>query len=141
MIEVMEISSPCSNIRQMAVPLVYACSGGSGAGQVANGVAVRLDRLELADMMSCGGVAGGNPRHLEVLHSGRPILAIDGCPEDCVRLMLERQGVVPILHLRLDRRGNERHRHESYDESIVERELAYAAETLQRFEWGEPPAE
>lgn len=140
-IEVMENRSACSNIRGMPVSLVYACSGGSGAGQVANGVAVALDRLELADMMSCGGVAGDNPRHLEVLHSGRPILAIDGCPEDCVHRMLAKQGIVPILHLRLDRRGNDRHRHESYDESIVERELAYAAEILQRYEWGEPPAE
>lgn len=121
----------------MAVPLVYACSGGSGAGQVANGVAVCLDRLEIADMASTAAIGGGLEQHLAVLRSGRPIFAIDGCPDDCVRRVLQREGIVPILHVRLDRRGTARHAHESYDQSVIERELAYVADTIQRLEWGE----
>jgi uncharacterized metal-binding protein len=122
-----------------SVPLVYACSGGSGAGQVANGVAVCLDRLEIAEMWSTAGIGGGDERHLAVVDSGRPILAIDGCPDDCARRALACRGIVPILHIRLDRRGTDRHRHESYDQSVIERELAYVADQIQRLEWGEHP--
>ena len=125
----------------MAVPLVYACSGGSGAGQVANGVAVCLDRLELAEMASVAAVGGNVQRHLEVLQSGRPIVVIDGCPHDCACEVLALHGVTPILHVRLDRRGTERQRHSSYDVSVIDRELAYLADVLQRLEWGEFPAE
>lgn len=125
----------------MPVALVYACSGGSGAGQVANGVAVCLDRLELAEMASIAAVGGGHRRHLEVLESGRPIVVIDGCPHDCASEVLAQKGVKPILHVRLDRRGTERQRHSSYDESVIDRELAYVADVIQRLEWGESPEE
>lgn len=121
------------------MPLVYACSGGSGAGQVANGVAVALDRLDIAEMASISAVGGCVARHLELLASGRPIIAIDGCPYDCACEVLAQKHVVPILHIRLDRRGTERHRHQSYDDSVIERELAYAADLIQRVAWGESP--
>lgn len=123
----------------MTVPLVYACSGGSGAGQVANGVAVCLDRLELAEMSSIVAVGGDSHRHLEVVRSGRPIIAIDGCQHDCVLHVLARHDITPILHVRLDRRGTDRHYHESHEEAVIERELAYVADVIQRLEWGEGP--
>jgi uncharacterized metal-binding protein len=32
------------------IPLVYACSGASSAAQMANHIAVKLDRLKVAEM-------------------------------------------------------------------------------------------
>ena len=43
------------------LPLVYSCSGCSSAAQMANQLAVRLDREGLAEMSCIAGVGGGVP--------------------------------------------------------------------------------
>jgi uncharacterized metal-binding protein len=44
-------------------PLVYSCSGCSSAAQMANYLAIQLDRLNLAEMSCIAGV-GGNVKKL-----------------------------------------------------------------------------
>jgi uncharacterized metal-binding protein len=39
-------------------PLVYSCSGASSAAQMANHLAVKLDRLKVAEMSCIAGVGG-----------------------------------------------------------------------------------
>lgn len=41
-----------------SLPLVYACSGCSNVAQLANTIAVRLDRAGLAEMSCIAGVGG-----------------------------------------------------------------------------------
>jgi uncharacterized metal-binding protein len=97
-----------------SVPLVYSCSGCSSAAQAANDVALRLDRESVAEMSCIAGV-GGNVRSLvQLARSGRPILAIDGCPLACSKACLERCGVVPDEHLDLSRLGVARQKHLDY---------------------------
>ena len=62
-------------------PLVYACSGCSNVAQLANTLAVRLDRAGLAEMSCIAGVGGHVAALVNKAKSGRPILAIDGCPQ------------------------------------------------------------
>jgi hypothetical protein len=65
------------------LPLVYSCSGCSSAAQAANYIALKLDREGEAEMSCISGV-GGNVQHLvNIARSGRPILALDGCPLAC----------------------------------------------------------
>lgn len=82
-------------------PLVYACSGCSNVAQLANDVAVVLDRQGLAEMSCIAGVGGQVKQLVKVAKSGRNILAIDGCPLNCVRQTLAQQQVVPTWHLEL----------------------------------------
>ena len=42
-------------------PLIYSCSGCSSAAQLANHVAVRLDRAGVAEMSCIAGVGGDVP--------------------------------------------------------------------------------
>lgn len=71
------------------LPLVYACSGCSSAAQLANHLAVRLDREQRAEMSCIAGLGGDVRSLVRVAHearaSGRGILAIDGCALACVR--------------------------------------------------------
>lgn len=72
--------------------LVYSCSGCSSAAQLANHLAVRLDRNGDAEM-SCIAGLGGHVKSLirtaqNAVASGRPILDIDGCPLACVKKSL-----------------------------------------------------
>ncbi len=86
-------------------PLVYSCSGCSSAAQLANHVAISLDEEGLAEMSCIAGVGGKVPALLRTAHSGRPILALDGCVLACVRETLRQEGLTPARHVRLDLMG------------------------------------
>ncbi len=77
------------------LPLVYSCSGCSSAAQMANYLALSLDRRGLAEMSCIAGVGGDVPKLVRVATSGRPIIALDGCALACTRQCLARQGVEP----------------------------------------------
>lgn len=87
------------------LPLVYSCSGCSSAAQMANYVAVCLDRSRHAKMSCIAGVGGDVPPLVHTAKSGRPVVAIDGCSLHCVRSCLARHGVEPTLHLTLTDMG------------------------------------
>lgn len=82
-------------------PLVYSCSGCSSAAQLANHLALRLDRAGAAEMSCIAGVGGDVPALVRVAKSGRRIIGIDGCALSCVRQCLQRHGVAPDWHYNL----------------------------------------
>ncbi len=87
------------------LPLVYSCSGCSSAAQMANHVAVRLDREGEAEMSCIAGVGGNVPNLVKIARSGRPILALDGCALQCVKSSLAQRGITPTSHILLNERG------------------------------------
>lgn len=86
-------------------PLVYSCSGCSSAAQLANHVAVRMDRQGLAEMSCIAGVGGDVPSLVRTAKSGRHIIAIDGCVLACVRNTLARHDITPTVHYELSKLG------------------------------------
>lgn len=94
-------------------PLVYACSGRSNVAQLANDVAVVMDREGHADMSCIAGVGGDVKSLVKVAQSGREICAIDGCPLACVKHTLARHGVTPKWHIELTRWGLKKRNRES----------------------------
>jgi len=87
------------------LPLVYSCSGCSNVAQLANAVAVRLDRAGLAEMSCIVGVGGGVKPLVRKAESGRPIIVIDGCPLACCETVLEARGLRPARLVKLHERG------------------------------------
>ena len=86
-------------------PIIYACSGCSDAGELADRIARRLDR-EGAGQMSCLAGIGGRVKHLvAVAEEAERILVIDGCPINCARRTLELSGVRNFDHLALQELG------------------------------------
>ncbi len=94
------------------LPLVYACSGCSNLAQLANALAVRLDRAGAAEMSCIAGVGGDVAALVKVATSGRRIVAIDGCALQCARSCLARHGVTPAVHHVLTERGLRKRQHE-----------------------------
>jgi uncharacterized metal-binding protein len=119
------------NVDRKALPLVYSCSGCSSAAQMANHVALQLDRRGAAEMSCIAGVGGDVPSLLKVATSGRPIIVIDGCPLVCAQKCLERHGIVPDEHVQLADCGVKKRFHEDFDsaeaEQIIERVVESAA--------------
>lgn len=85
--------------------LVYSCSGCSNVAQLANDVAVVMDREGYAEMSCIAGVGGDVAPMVRLAQSGRPICAIDGCGFACVKNTLARHGVVPNWHIELTQLG------------------------------------
>ncbi len=79
------------------IPSVYSCSGASSAAQMANHIAVKLDRLTVAEMSCIAGVGGDVKALVRTAKSGRPIIALDGCPLHCAVHILERHGPKPDM--------------------------------------------
>ena len=71
------------------LPLVYSCSGCSNVAQLANRIAISLDRDGLAEMSCIAGIGGNVKPLVKKAKSGRAIIAIDGCPLACVKHCLQ----------------------------------------------------
>ena len=87
------------------LPLVYSCSGCSNVAQLANTLALRLDRAGLAEMSCIAGLGGHVASLVNKARSGRPIVALDGCPLQCVEGCLNQHGLEADVHVVLSQYG------------------------------------
>ncbi len=98
-----------------SLPIVYSCSGASSAAQMANHIAVKLDRLEVAEMSCIAGVGGDVKPLVRTAKSGRPIIALDGCPLHCAAKILQRHGLKADKHYDLSKMGVPKRKHEDFE--------------------------
>jgi len=85
------------------LPVLYACSGCTSAGELADHVARELDRAGIAEMASLAGIGAQEPQQLSRARSRFPVIALDGCANACARRCLERNGIEPSRHYVLAR--------------------------------------
>ena len=97
------------------LPLVYSCSGCSSAAQMANQLALWLDRAGAAEMSCIVGVGGGVTGLVRTAQSGRRILALDGCVLKCASACLANAGVVADTHVLLSDFGVKKRQHADFD--------------------------
>ncbi len=82
------------------IPIVFACSGCSNAGQLAGRVALELDRRGIAEMSCLAGVGAAKPLFLNKLHD-RLVWVIDGCPINCSLGVFDQVHQHADVHIRL----------------------------------------
>ena len=107
------------------LPLVYSCSGASSAAQMANHLAVKLDRLLVAEMSCIAGVGGDVKSLVKTAKSGRPIIALDGCPLHCAAKILQRQGLRADKHYDLSKLEVKKQMHADFDPQEAARVLQH----------------
>lgn len=112
-------------------PLIYSCSGCSSAAQLANFVAVKVDRSEQAEMSCIAGVGGDVKSLVAVAKSGRPIVVIDGCVLQCAANCLKRHDVKPDKHLVLSNYKVAKRYHQEFDADQAEEIYQEALEHIQ----------
>lgn len=106
------------------LPLVYSCSGCSDVAQLANAIAVRLDRDGIAQMSCIAGVGGRVKPLVREAMSGRTIVIVDGCPLACCEKVLQGIGITPDHAVRLQDFGLRKRR--GVDVGPQLRETTYA---------------
>jgi uncharacterized metal-binding protein len=84
---------------------VYACSGCSDAGELADRIARRLTQEGLAEMSCLAGIGGRVKNLMAKGEKAERILVIDGCPLNCARKTLELAGLKKFDHLELNKIG------------------------------------
>ncbi len=112
------------------LPLVYSCSGCSSAAQMTNHLALRLTREGVAEMSCIAGVGGGVPGLVKIARSGRALVALDGCPLECVRHCLGQQDLEPDLAVLLSDHGVSKRAHQDFDPDEAEALLAELREKV-----------
>lgn len=92
-------------LQRKPATVVYACSGCSDAGELADRIARRLTREGAAEMSCLAGIGGRVRPLVNKAASAERILAIDGCPLNCTRHTLELAGFKDFEHLELHTLG------------------------------------
>jgi uncharacterized metal-binding protein len=85
--------------------VVYACSGCSDAGEIADRVARQLTRDGAAKMSCLAGIGGRVKSLVSTAEKAERILVVDGCLLNCARHTLELAGFKKFDHLELHKLG------------------------------------
>ena len=103
------------------IPLVYSCSGCSSAAQMANWIALQMDREGVAEMSCIAGVGGGVGPLVEKAKSADVIIGIDGCPLRCVEHCLRKEGLKSVFHYDLSKYGVIKKYRRGFDDKEAEK--------------------
>ena len=109
--------------------LIFACSGAADVGEVSDRAARKLSKDGAGAMFCLAGVGGRVEPILKKTGSASKILAIDGCPLNCVKGTLEQADFNDFIHLQVADLGLEKGKSPAGEENIA-RVTAKATEML-----------
>jgi uncharacterized metal-binding protein len=95
----METNKPNCSCRQNGA-IVLACSGASDVGQISDLTARKLRDCGIFKMSCLALVGAGVEASIENFKKA-DVLVIDGCPVDCGKKIMERNGIKNYKYLRL----------------------------------------
>src|ERR1035438_7079904 len=98
-----DYSNPVATNQSKSV--VYACSGCSDAGEIADRVARQLTREGAAKMSCLAGIGGRVKSLVATAEKAESILVVDGCPLNCAAHALKLAGFNKFEHLELHKIG------------------------------------
>ena len=91
-----------------APKLIFSCCGSADVGEIADLPARKLHKEGLARMYCLTGIGAGLSSFIESTKAASRVLAIDGCPIDCAKKLLEKSGFVDFDYVRVTDLGMEK---------------------------------
>lgn len=101
-----------------APKLIFACSGGSDVGELADRAGRKLTSEGCGKMYCLAGIGGRVSGIVKTTEAAGAILEIDGCPLDCAKKSLEQAGFKKFNHLCLSDMGLEKGQSEVTEANI-----------------------
>ena len=98
--------------------LIFACSGAADVGEIADRAARKLTRDGKGRMFCMAGLGGRISGILKTTEAAEGVLAIDGCPLNCVKSSLEQAGFTAFKHLQVADLGLEKGKSPATEENI-----------------------
>ena len=115
----MNDTQPSAECACAAAPkLVFACSGAADVGHITDLAARKLTAEGAGKMFCLAGIGGRVSGIMKTTEAAATILAIDGCPLDCVKNCLELAGFTGFQHLQLAELGMAKGQTEVSDETV-----------------------
>ena len=99
----MEKESKC-NVCKGSTNLIFACSGATDVGAVADRAARKLTADGKGKMYCLAGVGGNVEGIISTTQKADKILAIDGCNVECTRKLLESKGFKDFQYIQLEKK-------------------------------------
>ena len=112
-------------------PLIYSCSGCSSAAQMANYIAIQIDRKGIAEMSCIAGVGGNVKKLVHTAKAGREIIIIDGCPLACSKACLSQHSIEPNLNFELTTYGVKKQNHIDFDQEHADELIQMIVEKIE----------
>jgi uncharacterized metal-binding protein len=108
-----------SNVCNGGPKLIFACSGAADVGEISDRAARKLGKNGAGAMFCLAGVGGQVEPIMKKTASASKILAIDGCPLNCVKGTLEQAGFHNYIHLQLAELGLEKGKSPANEKNIA----------------------
>jgi uncharacterized metal-binding protein len=102
-----------------APKLIFACSGAADVGALADRAARKMTRDGNGKMFCLAGIGGRVPGIMKTTEAAEAILAIDGCPLNCVKNCLEQAGFSQFEHLQVADLGLEKGKSPMSDDAVA----------------------
>lgn len=110
---------------------IFACSGASNVGQIANKIAVELTKQEVGKMMCTVGIGGRINGLMKSAEGSERLIAIDGCPLNCTKETLELAGFTPDRHIVISELGVKKNKDLDLKDEEVKEAMDKVKEILQ----------
>lgn len=98
--------------------MIFSCSGAADVGAVADRAARKLHKEGAGQMFCLAGIGGKVEPILQKTRAATTILAIDGCPLNCVSECLKKNGFMTFKHYLVTELGFEKGKTEVSDAAI-----------------------
>jgi len=79
--------------------LIFACSGGSNVGQIANRAAIQLTKQKYGKMYCLAGIGAQLKGFITTTKAADQIITIDGCSTHCAKKTLELADLPPNIYV------------------------------------------
>lgn len=100
--------------------LIFACSGAADVGHISDLTARRLTKEGIGQMFCLAGIGGRVEGIMKKTLAADSIIAIDGCPIDCTRKLLEEANITDFSHVRITDMGMDKGSSPATDERVAE---------------------
>lgn len=107
------------NVCKGGPKLIFACSGAADVGAISDRAARKMNKEGVGKMFCMAGIGGRVSGIMKTTESADKILAIDGCPLNCVKGSLVNAGFTEFKHLQLADLGMEKGKSPVSDEKVA----------------------
>ncbi len=108
------------------IRLIFACSGASDVGEIADRTARKLTREGAGKMFCLTGIGGRVASIVKTAKAADKIVALDGCAQNCAHHCLEEAGFKNFAHIQLGELGMEKGMSPVTDDAIARAAVAAA---------------
>ena len=106
------------NVCKGGPKLIFACSGAVDVGEISDRAARKMNEEGAGKMFCMAGIGGRVSPIMKTTEAASEILAIDGCPLNCVKNSLENAGFSEFKHLQLAELGLEKGKSPPTEENV-----------------------